>query len=98
MKKILGIIAQGDEGARYKARLRRPPPQGGPAVRRVFPRANTSSTAKNNDTVQARREIFGPVVSAIPFDDEAEVIRLANDTEDVRPRGLRLVQERRQGQ
>jgi gamma-glutamyl-gamma-aminobutyraldehyde dehydrogenase len=28
----------------------------------------------------AREEIFGPVLSAIPFDDEAEGIRLANET------------------
>ena len=28
----------------------------------------------------AREEIFGPVVSVMPFDDEAEVIRRANDT------------------
>jgi betaine-aldehyde dehydrogenase len=28
----------------------------------------------------AREEIFGPVVCAIPWDDEAEVIEMANDT------------------
>ncbi|MEU1683706.1 aldehyde dehydrogenase family protein [Micromonospora sp. NPDC005707] len=28
-----------------------------------------------------REEIFGPVVSVLPFDDEADAIRLANDTE-----------------
>ncbi len=29
----------------------------------------------------ARDEVFGPVLSAIPFDDEAEAVRIANDTE-----------------
>lgn len=34
-----------------------------------------------NDMRIAREEIFGPVASVIPFDDEAEAIRLANDTD-----------------
>ena len=29
----------------------------------------------------AREEIFGPVLSVIPFDDEADAVRLANDSE-----------------
>jgi betaine-aldehyde dehydrogenase len=33
-----------------------------------------------NDMRIAREEIFGPVVSIIPFDSEAEAIRLANET------------------
>ncbi|MFC2949154.1 aldehyde dehydrogenase family protein [Virgibacillus sediminis] len=35
----------------------------------------------NNDMTIAQEEIFGPVVSAIPFEGEDEVIRLANQTE-----------------
>jgi aldehyde dehydrogenase (NAD+) len=34
-----------------------------------------------NDMRIAREEIFGPVACLIPFDDEAEAIRIANDTE-----------------
>ena len=33
-----------------------------------------------NEMIVAREEIFGPVVSVITFRDEAEAIRLANDT------------------
>ncbi|MBM2823959.1 MAG: Betaine-aldehyde dehydrogenase, partial [Thermoleophilia bacterium] len=35
--------------------------------------------ASNDDRV-AREEVFGPVVAVIPFEDEADAIRLANDT------------------
>jgi acyl-CoA reductase-like NAD-dependent aldehyde dehydrogenase len=33
-----------------------------------------------NDDRAAREEIFGPVVAVIPFEDEAEAVRIANDT------------------
>jgi len=34
----------------------------------------------SNDERPAREEIFGPVACVIPFDEEAEAIRIANDT------------------
>jgi acyl-CoA reductase-like NAD-dependent aldehyde dehydrogenase len=34
----------------------------------------------SNDVRPAREEIFGPVACVIPFEDEAEAIRIANDT------------------
>ncbi|MBA2359939.1 MAG: aldehyde dehydrogenase [Actinobacteria bacterium] len=35
--------------------------------------------ATNDDRI-AREEVFGPVAAVIPFEDEAEAVRLANDT------------------
>jgi betaine-aldehyde dehydrogenase len=34
----------------------------------------------DNSAVIAREEIFGPVMSVIPFDDEKDALRIANDT------------------
>jgi len=34
----------------------------------------------SNEATIAREEIFGPVMSVIPFDNEAEALRIANDT------------------
>ncbi|MEU6642561.1 aldehyde dehydrogenase family protein [Saccharomonospora sp. NPDC046836] len=40
----------------------------------------TLFTGVTNDMTIAREEIFGPVVGIIPFDDEDDAIRIANDT------------------
>jgi aldehyde dehydrogenase (NAD+) len=42
--------------------------------------APTLLAGLSNDSRPAQEEIFGPVVAAIPFDDEAEAIALANAT------------------
>lgn len=41
----------------------------------------TVFTGVNNDMTIAREEIFGPVISVIPFDSLDEALRLANDTD-----------------
>ena len=41
----------------------------------------TLFTGVRNDMRIAREEIFGPVIAAIPFRDEAEAIALANDSD-----------------
>lgn len=43
--------------------------------------APTIFSEVSNDMRIAREEIFGPVLTIIPFDDEEEAIRIANDTE-----------------
>jgi acyl-CoA reductase-like NAD-dependent aldehyde dehydrogenase len=40
----------------------------------------TIFTDVDNETLIAREEIFGPVMAVIPFTDEDEAIRIANDT------------------
>jgi len=41
----------------------------------------TLFTGATNDMRIAQEEIFGPVLTAIPFKDEAEAITIANDIE-----------------
>lgn len=40
----------------------------------------TIFTGVTNDMRIAREEVFGPVLSVIPFDDEEDAVRIANDT------------------
>jgi aldehyde dehydrogenase (NAD+) len=75
--KIQGLIQKGmDEGARLVA--------GGPGRPEGFNRGYfvrpTVFADVSNDMTIAREEIFGPVLSIIPFDSEDEALRIANDT------------------
>jgi len=78
LDRVLGLIARGQEdGARLVC--------GGRSADGDLADGNfvtpTLFADVSNDMSIAREEIFGPVLSVIPFDDEAEAIRLANDTE-----------------
>jgi len=66
----------------------------------------TLFTAVRNDMVIAREEIFGPVITAIPFRDEADAIAIANDSDyglygyiwtGDSARGLRVARQLRTG-
>ncbi|MDT1062803.1 aldehyde dehydrogenase family protein [Paracoccus sp. CPCC 101403] len=75
--KIQDLIQKGiDEGARLVA--------GGPGlpegVNRGYYVRPTVFADVNNDMTIARQEIFGPVLSIIPFDTEEEAVGIANDT------------------
>lgn len=76
-EKIQGLIQQGiDEGAKLVA--------GGPGLpegvnRGYFVRPTVFADVSNDMTI-AQQEIFGPVLSIIPFDSEEEAIQIANDT------------------
>ena len=75
--KIQGLIEKGiEEGARVVA--------GGPGrpegLETGYYVKPTIFGGVNNDMTIAREEIFGPVLSILPYGDEEEAIRVANDT------------------
>jgi len=75
--KIQALIKKGiDEGAKLIA--------GGPGKPKGFEKGYfvkpTVFADVNNNMDIARTEIFGPVLSVIPFESEDEAIRIANDT------------------
>ncbi len=75
--KVQDLIQKGiDEGARLVAGgLGRPE-----GLNRGYYTRPTVFADVSNDMTIAREEIFGPVLSIIPFSDEAEAIAIANDT------------------
>ncbi len=73
-ERVLGYIAQGRaEGAELIVGGAAPGGGG-------FYVAPTVFTGVHNDMVIAREEIFGPVVGVLGFEDEAEAVRIANDS------------------
>lgn len=73
-ERVLGYIEQGiAEGATLVA--------GGGTRSPGYYVEPTLFSNVTNDMVIAREEIFGPVVGIIPFDDEADAVRIANDSE-----------------
>jgi aldehyde dehydrogenase (NAD+) len=79
LDRVLGLITRGqEEGARLIC-------GGGRAEGDELAEGNfvapTLFADVSNDMTIAREEIFGPVLSVIPFDGEEEAVRLANDTD-----------------
>src|SRR4051812_13874542 len=78
LDKVMGLIAKGqEEGARLVLGGDRP---GGDLAAGNFVNPTLFADVDNKSTI-AQQEIFGPVLSVIPFTDEDEAIRLANDTD-----------------
>ncbi|MDX1732948.1 MAG: aldehyde dehydrogenase family protein [Halioglobus sp.] len=76
--KIQGLIEKGiEEGAKVVT--------GGPGRPEGFDKGYfirpTVFSRANNDMTIAREEIFGPVLTMIPYESEEEAIEIANDTE-----------------
>ena len=78
MNRVLGLIAEGRAaGARLVCGGTR---SDGDLAAGNFVTPTLFSDVSNDMSI-AREEIFGPVLSVIPFADEDEAIRIANDTE-----------------
>ena len=76
---VLGYIEKGNqEGAFLLSGGKELSPEGVEAGFFVAPTIFTNCT---DDMTIVKEEIFGPVMSVLTFDDEAEVIKRANDTE-----------------
>ncbi|HEY1275502.1 MAG TPA: aldehyde dehydrogenase family protein [Thermoleophilaceae bacterium] len=77
LERVRGYIEKGvSEGARLVTGGAEPP-EG--AERGYFVRPTVFSDVDNSMTI-AQEEIFGPVLSIIPYDDEEDAVRIANDT------------------
>ena len=63
-----------------RRRRGRLPRLGARRARLLVPADGAAAPTRRHDR-HWREEIFGPVVSVLPFDDEADAVRLANDTE-----------------
>jgi len=77
LERVMGYVAIGkEEGANLLAGGNR---LGGQLSDGYFIEPTVFSNVNNNMRI-AREEIFGPVISVIPFHDADEALRLANDT------------------
>ena len=78
-KKVCGYVEEGLNLPGSKVLFGGMPPKTGPLSRGYFAIPTVFANAAN-DWRLAREEIFGPVLVAIRWTDEAEAIRMANDT------------------
>jgi acyl-CoA reductase-like NAD-dependent aldehyde dehydrogenase len=77
-ERVRGYIRKGvEEGARLVTGGEEPPTG---KDRGYFVRPTVFSDVRSDMTI-AREEIFGPVLSIIPYDDEEDAVRIANDSQ-----------------
>jgi len=78
-EKVTGYIGDGMKQHGARAVIGGLPPKDGPLAEGYYVEPTVIANVRSDWRV-AREEIFGPVLVAIPWSDEAEVVRLANET------------------
>ena len=78
-EKVCGYIAEGAKERGAKVVAGGLPPATGPLAAGYFVEPTVIAQVANDWRI-AREEVFGPVMVAIPWRDEADAIRMANDT------------------
>jgi len=77
--RVCGYIEEGLSHQGSEVAIGGRPPSDGPLSQGYYV-TPTVFTHASNEWRMAQEEIFGPVVTAIPWDDEDDVVRMANDT------------------
>ena len=81
-EKVTGLIQQGiDEGAKLIAGGTTKPQNLEPTLKQGYYVQPTVFSGVSNDMTIAREEIFGPVLSILPYDTEEDAIAIANDSD-----------------
>ena len=76
---VTGYIDEGQRQQGARTVIGGPPPTDGPLAQGYYVEPTVFANVRNDWRI-AREEIFGPVLVAIPWSDEADVVRMANET------------------
>jgi acyl-CoA reductase-like NAD-dependent aldehyde dehydrogenase len=77
--RVLRFIDEGSHEQGSRTVVGGPPPKEGPLAEGYYVEPTVFANVRNDWRI-AREEIFGPVLVAIPWDDPADAVRMANDT------------------
>ncbi|MEK6207190.1 MAG: aldehyde dehydrogenase family protein [Chloroflexota bacterium] len=77
--RVVGFIDEGSHEQGARTVIGGPPPKEGPLAEGYYVEPTVFANVRNDWRI-AREEIFGPVLVAIPWDDPADAVRMANDT------------------